>query len=257
MLIPADRTIVSAIQFKMQKVHPYGGWRGGAGFQSWRGQIPTADYDQTKAGPQEFDIKFQFPPRITSDSRTGTWIESEMPGDQAIAVYQTSAARKMTLEWTYIIGESGGSDPDGSGWTGAEIKWNLSGLRSYYSQRFGDGSAFIIRFLYGLHGDPGNYFTCRMTTIDFSHKGGLIITAGRGGQLDGTTAFPLRTDVKVAMQLWTLGAAPQSKGEKKERADKQAAYKGTNNTLEEWDPGEVKFQMKTLRKAVGQFPQWE
>jgi len=257
MLIPADTTIVRAIVFRMLRAHPYGHFRSG---QEWVGNRAAGNPGSPYAKGQLIDtggtsslmIKFQFPPRITSDGRTGSWQEEEMPGDQAVSVYKTSAARKMTLEWTYIVGEyGGGSLVDGVSesdkpWSAAEIKWNLSALRAYYSQYFGTGRGFIVEFLYGYHGDPNEVFTCRFSTLDFTHKGGIIIggtyNKATGKIIEGTgnTAFPLRTDVKVSMQLWTLGAAPAGMGDEKNAKKKSA-----------------KFDIGGLRQTVGDRPQWE
>lgn len=243
MLIAADRTIVSAILFNMLRTHPYGVFRSQS--KSKTVEDFSDRYPNTK-------IKFQFPPRITSDGRTGSWQEDEMTGDQAISVYKTSSARKMTLEWTYIIGEQGGggslTDNSGQAWTAAEIKWNLSGLRAYYTQSFGTGESFIVQFLYGLYGDPGNAFTCRLGSIDMTHKGGLIMENNQG-----KTVFPLRTDVKVAMQLWTLGAMGIEKGavdaDGKPLADSHGKLIGGLNS--------TKFEMDGLKKSVTSLPQWE
>ena len=175
MLITADRKIAQTCSFK---------------FDSSKDPV----YPNIPPGCDGHGITFQFPPLVTGDGRTGTWEESELPADMALSVYITSAARKWTLEWTYIVGEAG--------WTAEQIKFNLSNLRAYYTQSpsGSGGQCFIVNFKYGYHGDPGNSFSCRLNTIDISHKGPVMVPNG-----NWANSFRLRTDVKVGMQLWTKG----------------------------------------------------
>ena len=178
-------------------------------------------------GCRQDGITFQFPPLLDGDSRSGTWEEKELPADMSLSVYKTSAARKWTLTWTYIIGESGS---DGSVWTAEQIKYNCSNLRAYYTQSYAGtgGKNFIVYFMYGYHGNPGGEFTCRLSTIDISHKGPMMAPDG-----NWANAFRLRTDVKVGMQLWTKGA--QALGSTKD----------------------VKTLVPGLKKGMSADPKWE
>src|SRR4051812_43998717 len=70
-------------------------------------------------------INFQFPPKISSDSRKGQWKE-EPPnpnGAEPIAVYQGASSRQISLDWFYIV--------DGGEWTGASISRECRVLRGY------------------------------------------------------------------------------------------------------------------------------
>jgi len=229
MLTAADINIGAAVQFSLSKMVPDKNptvFKGPGGFQN------PINISFVGMHSEKSNINFQFPPRITSDGRSGTWSEKEVPGDQAISIYKTSGARKFNLEWTYIIGESGSSAATSQPWTAADIRKNLGLLRAYYSQVMTTGTEYIVAFKYGYHGDTEQYFTCRLSTIDITHKGGLIMEGS------GKLVFPLRSDVKVAMQLWTRGARARKEGE----AD---------------DKDDSKFKIDGLFENMTAYPLWE
>ena len=156
-------------------------------------------------------ILFQFPPKVLTDSRTGSWFETELPGNQPIAIWKTSGARKWTLEWTYVIGASG--------WNTQKVRDQITNLRSYWSGRENLASNFIVDFwIWKLGGK--SHMTCRLTNIDITHGKALYVEGN-----DYTMAHPVVTNVKVAMQLWTLGgkdAAGAQADLDKKRADETA-----------------------------------
>ncbi|MCK9558574.1 MAG: hypothetical protein M0R50_11115 [Candidatus Cloacimonetes bacterium] len=143
-------------------------------------------------------ISFQFPPKILSDGRSGTWDDSEQPGDQPISNWRTSGARKWTLEWTYVIGVNG--------WSTADVKKQILTLRGYYTKKGELASTFIVGFKMWNLGGP-NPMSCRFGNIDISHGKALYIPSGNVNE-----AFPVITNVKVGMQLWTRGNAEMDDG---------------------------------------------
>ncbi len=144
----------------------------------------------TESG-KKIDIKFQFPPKILNDSRTGSWFETEVPGNQPIATWKTSGARKWTLEWSYVIGADG--------WSVTKVRDQIIHMRSYWSTREDLATNFIVTFwIWKLGGKEK--MTCRLTNIDITHGKALYIPPG-----DTSNAHPVITNIKAAMQLWTQG----------------------------------------------------
>ena len=163
-------------------------------------------------------MMFQFPPRVTSDGRSGSWTETELPADMPMAFYKTGSARKINLECVYIVGESSSS---GAVWGAEQIKFQCSNLKAYFTQSLADQDNFIIKFGYGYHGDPGSTFTCRLDNVDITHKGPYIALGGNWSQ-----AYPLRTDVKITMKLWTQGAASMLGVDRPDPKDVKASIPG-------------------------------
>jgi hypothetical protein len=144
-------------------------------------------------------VEFQFPPKITTDSRNGTWTETEMPGDQPFQAWKTSGARKITLEWSYIIGANG--------WDITKVREQILTLRGYYTASEPLVSTYIVMFkMWKLGGtDP---MSCRLGNIDISHGKALYVPIVNG-RPNVNQAHPVITNVKVGMQLWSRGNAPQ------------------------------------------------
>ena len=136
-------------------------------------------------------ILFQFPPKILSDNRTGTWDEIELPGSQPISIWKTSGARKWTLEWTYVVGARN--------WSVDQVRNQIVNLRSYYEAREDLLTNFIVWFkIWKLGGS--SEMTCRLGNIDISHGKALYVPDN-----NIQMAHPVVTNIKVAMQLWTKG----------------------------------------------------
>jgi len=154
-----------------------------------------------KEGNARSRIAFQFPPKVVSDGRDGNWTETAVPGQPEFAVFANSGSRRTTIEWTYIVGAI-------PGWDSTEVKRNVALLRSYYARttdRFMSQELVIFLKLWMIGGDQEQ--TYRMLSVDISH--GKTLVAPRGpdlmspGDLDKT--FPLRTDVRADLKVWTDG----------------------------------------------------
>jgi len=142
-------------------------------------------------------IEFQFPPKILVDNRSGSWDEVELPGDQPISIYKTSGARKLSLEWTYVVGAT-------SEWTVDKVRTQITALRSYYTKKAGTTLVdnFIVKFLIWKLGGQDE-MTFRLGNIDVSHGKALYVPSG-----NVNLAHPVITNIKVAMQPWTRGGDP-------------------------------------------------
>lgn len=167
-------------------------------------------------GDKNIPIEFQFPPKITSDNRKGSWDEPELRGIEPIAVFKTSGPREISLAWTYIV--------DGNRWTTDRIAKNVHAIRGYFALvRSGDVErSLAIRFqLWNLGGNPMSF---RIKSIDVKHSDTIIapcatfgpVVAGaitgvagvpvQAGLVSASKAYPLRTDIVVELRLWTQGS---------------------------------------------------
>jgi hypothetical protein len=150
-------------------------------------------------GTKRLQILFQFPPKITNDSRTGTWEEVEIPGDQPISIWKTSGARKMSLEWTYVIGVNN--------WPVEKVKRQINEMRSYYTKKDKLIDTFIVMLKIWAHGGKEE-MSCRLGNIDITY-GKTLYFPGE----DFSMAHPVITHIKVAIQPWTKGNAKKESTE--------------------------------------------
>lgn len=163
-------------------------------------------------------MKFQFPPKITSDGRKADWEEVKMHGDQPLFFFILSGSREIRLEWTYIVGE-GSNGSNGGAWTTQDVKDHVSGLRSYFSKVKHEGKAEELAILYNhwLHGGTDN-MTVLMRGVDISHGKTIVMPDG-----DPKLAYPLRTDIGVDLRLWTNSGIDGTKEEVKQDLEKLRA----------------------------------
>ena len=56
-----------------------------------------------ESGDKTHSVKFQFPPRILSDNRKGSWKEGDLRGTEPVSVFQTSGPREISLSWCYLV----------------------------------------------------------------------------------------------------------------------------------------------------------
>jgi len=186
-----DRSYIKGVKFELANAFPLG-------HQSGSGK----------------SMEFQFPPKITSDGRKGSWEEGELRGVEPISVFKTSGAREISIKWTYIV--------DGGKWTAERVSNNVKKLRGYFAQLKGEGGnptpgdrkALVVKFKMWRHGDPRDHMTARIKAIDVKH-GETIVSdnadgrrgASGGGGGGSDSIFPLRTDITVDLRLWSHGSS--------------------------------------------------
>lgn len=146
--------------------------------------------------PEWGSIVFQFPPKILSDNRKGTWEETQLPGVEPVAVYTVSGPREMTLTWTYIVESAGAAVGP---WTIDRIKTNVNRLRGYFAQVKDIAATrknLIVMFKHTwLTGEQE--WSCRIKSVNVKHSENLVGEPG--------LVYPLRTDITVDLRLWTTG----------------------------------------------------
>ena len=161
-------------------------------------------------------VKFQFPPRITSDGKDIDWAEGPLRGGEPLAYFKTSGARKIRLEWTYMVGETGAGGERGSAkyWTTEDVAKEVSGVRWYFHNiglsddvteniaagtgAGGADASLIVKFGLWRHGEVNVPFTARMLAVDIKYGKTLFAPLGTPAY-----TYPLRTDIGVDLRLWT------------------------------------------------------
>lgn len=159
-------------------------------------RINFFDPDNQFGGSRPGNVRFQFPPRITSDNRKGAWNEADLRGNEPVAVFKTSSAREISLSWTYIV--------DGKEFTTAQVASQTKLIRGYFAgirNRDKRWRNLVVRFRYILHGDGMTDISARIKSIDIKHSDTIVTPAG--GSIENS--FPLRTDINIALRLWTKG----------------------------------------------------
>jgi hypothetical protein len=182
------------------------------------------------AGADYIWLQFQYPPRVTSDSRKINWkTVDNVPGsNEPITQYSSSGPREITLAFSYINNKLPWAG--GGIWDHARISANLRLLRGYFhrvtivtnkSQR---DLAIWVK-LWAIGGQK-KWMTFRMVNLDIKYSETMIIEANNVRINDAPsilglnpvtipqlprartkTAFPFKTDVTMTIAHWTRGFA--------------------------------------------------
>jgi hypothetical protein len=155
-------------------------------------------------------IEFQFMPKILSDSRKGSWDESEVLGREPVSNIATAGPRIMSMRWTYIVEDIGKvpsrnainiQNPFFRGiWDIGRIRKNLNVLKGYFLNakraHTSTHAGLVCQLTWPLIGGIGTW-TCRITSIDIKHSENMV------GNRD--IMFPVKSDVTIDLRLWTRG----------------------------------------------------
>jgi hypothetical protein len=234
---------------------------------SFRSPIKGGD-DSSSSSMAGRRIKFQFPPRILSDNRKGEWVEGPIRGDEPVAVYGTSGARAITMQWTYIAGARG---PDGFLFKPIDVARQVRNMRSYFSVSRNANlidDTLIVNFRMWYH-TGWEQFTCRIVSVDVSHGKALVNDTGpmknreekklgsgnsysvflppnTSLNVNPRRTYALRTDITAEIRLWTrVGAATKGLSEEeregfavsdiggkvKQKSDEKIAFDGLKSDV--------------------------
>lgn len=147
-------------------------------------------------GPQ---IAFQFPPRITGDSRRGDWKEENVPGTEPVAVFEKSGPREIALTWAYIV--------DGGTWNTSLVAQQVKTMRGYFARTRDpniQGYRNLIVFFRMWNHGGNNEMSARIKSVDVKHSE-TIVSSCVNGVPNIKDAYPLRTDITIELRLWTKG----------------------------------------------------
>lgn len=146
-------------------------------------------------------LEFQFPPRVTADSKNSNWREREVITYEPIAIFMGSGPRNINIEFEYVV--------TGEQWSGEKITRIAQAVKSYFYRsvqntvRFsGDeegaiGPAITIRKLYGaVYGGASTVnSTWRLLQVDVSYSDTLVFEA--------QSYWPLKTKISMSCASYT------------------------------------------------------
>lgn len=70
------------------------------------------------------EIKFQFPPRILSESNNSEWESKDAVAIEPIKIHRGSGGRKLSMEWEYLATDQS--------WTAKDVAKELKNLKRYF-----------------------------------------------------------------------------------------------------------------------------
>lgn len=138
------------------------------------------------------EIEFQFPPRITSDSKSSNWREDSSASYEPTATYLGSTARSIKLSTEYIIyGE----------WTGEKINNAIRNLKSNIYLKNADiiksRAPYIELEMYGYIPAAGIRSTWRIMDVSVVPSKEIVES--------GDNWYPLHYVMSISLTLFTLG----------------------------------------------------
>lgn len=132
-------------------------------------------------------LPLQFPPRITDDTKSANWQETNVASYEPIAIWQGSLPRKIGIEITYIAA--------GGQFTPSKIAEITRQVKAYFYRSLRDGALVpVVEIKMYEHVTDGNALF-RLLDASFSFSETLI--------RDGGNIFPLMTKVKMNAALIT------------------------------------------------------
>lgn len=181
---------------------------------------------------------FQFPPRVTADSKTATWEETDRVSYEPIAYWMGAKARALTLETVYFVtGEKK--------WSGAEIAKIAHAAKAYFYRSIeeavakgGFGPIVTITALYGAVQEESTW-RCSGVNVEYAPTFVRDTTPSikpppsqsaaaqsnsppnnnnnKPNSVDQAPMWPLWTKITFELQSWTQNA--NAEGEEKLKAE--------------------------------------
>lgn len=147
------------------------------------------------------EVKFQYPPIVTSDNKGANWKTISVWGAEPVAYYTGAKERDISLEWAYIVTNE---NIDGIVWDINTISKQVKALRSYFYTAAGDNGSknLVVTFqAYDVVGGKGTAgdMSFRIENIGVTHSNTLIT--------DGGLTYPLKTEIKMKIKLWTTASS--------------------------------------------------
>lgn len=171
--------------------------------------------------PSGLVINFQFPPRITGDSKRAEWKEIPIASYEPLAYWMGADARKISLQFEYIV--TARSNAGTSKWAINYINDQLKKLKSYFYTTVTQGidKYPLVRlnlYDYSPKAESGTerLGTWRMFDIDIKPDGPILLDGSNSFHLKHvvTTNLALVTANNTASGTTTSGAVDTNKIEK-------------------------------------------
>lgn len=169
-----------------------------------------------------YKVEFQFPPKITSDSKSGDWDETSnnIAFSEPFGVFKGSKPRTINLKWSYVVDSS--RDGDGS-WTTKRIATITQALRGYFGRMdnaFGNNISFESTIVYfKMYRHQYSLQRFRIDNVDVSYSENLIVpiqddtkkyefvvSTDEKRILGLIQAFPLKTEISLTLKPFPRGA---------------------------------------------------
>ena len=169
-----------------------------------------------------YKVDFQFPPKITSDSKSGDWDETanNIAFSEPFGVFKGSKPRTISLKWNYIVDSSG--EGTGNSWTTKRIATITQALRGYFGRMdnaFGNLSFNPTIVYFKMYRHQYSLQKFRIDNVDVSYsenlivpknddnrKYGFVVDANEGNIDVRLQAFPLKTDISLTLKPYPRGA---------------------------------------------------
>ena len=173
----------------------------------------------SSCGAGGYAVEFQFPPKVTSDTKDSEWAIAKAGALPPIPTFKHAGPRKISLKWEYIVTSKNANTVS---WTAERISKKVKKLRGYFNAGYASGGpgqgkggafnmtpeSFVVYFKYGAFGSndaqyqqsTGSCYTFYMESVDVKH-GDTVVYPNE----DPTKMFPLKTEVSVTLIEWVSG----------------------------------------------------
>lgn len=133
-------------------------------------------------------IKFQFPPKITSDCKSGNWDEISIYNFEPFALFMGASARTFSLQWSYIVTNQ-------NKWSAEQVANEVKGVRDYFYKQAMSKEMIVKLRIYNVVGQSGpSDVTFRGDSLDVSHSESLV--------MDNNIVYPLKTDLSLKLKFF-------------------------------------------------------
>lgn len=142
-------------------------------------------------------IPIQFPPKVTTDSKSANWEKIDVANFEPIAIFMGAESRKLGIELTYVVTEH--SDLNMT-WDGETIAQVVRRAKSILYQSVGSNAFLTIRNLYGTVGNSSegsSKATFRVMGVAASYSDNVIISGGNPYPFKTTLTFDLENYTSV------------------------------------------------------------
>lgn len=179
---------------------------------------------RTARGGSEDTIKFQFPPKVTSDTKSINWREEDVKSYEPLAFFMGSKARNISLKWEYVV--------YGNWWDAYDIFDQVRKVKKHaYWGNIGSGGGTsyagsasvkapivkLVAYMVVPHGDTGamasgtknpviDESSWRLININVRYSDEMAVFSPPGvGSGFGTNlnAWPVHTEISLDLRMLT------------------------------------------------------
>lgn len=140
-------------------------------------------------------LLLQFPPKILSDSKSANWEEKPLASFEPLSMWMGAAARKITMEITYVV--------SGDSFSTAQIAFYTKKVKAYFYRGLDKGANDIpiVKLKFYDHVGTQSPADFRLLDVNITH-GETIIKDSKG-------VFPLLTKINISAALVTQAEGKQ------------------------------------------------